>query len=85
MVDGIFYYEGADAPDRRHVVVPQHLRQQILDEHHDLPFSGHFAARRMSQRISQYFYWKGLKSDVYKKCSVCFSSRDKGTVVPHHL
>ena len=71
MVDGILYYEGADSPDRRRVVVPQHLQQQILDEHHDLPFSGHFAARKMSQRISQYFYWKGLKSDVYRKCSSC--------------
>ena len=61
MVDGILYYEGADSPDRRRVVVPQHLQQQILDEHHDLPFSGHFAAPKMSQRIGQYFYMKGLR------------------------
>ena len=25
----------------------------------------------MSQKLSQYFFWKGLKSDVYKKCSSC--------------
>ena len=43
----------------------------ILDEHHDLTFSGHFAAKKMLQKLSQYFFWKGLKSDVYKKCFPC--------------
>ena len=35
VMDGILYYEGADVPDRRHIVVPEHLKQEILDEHHD--------------------------------------------------
>lgn len=71
VVDDILYYEGADVPDRRRVVVPGHLKQQILDEHHDSPFAGHFAAKKTAQRISQYFYWSGLKGDVYKKCASC--------------
>lgn len=70
VVDGILYYEGPEVSGRCCVVVPVHLRPKILDEHHDLPFSGHFAAKKMSQ-ISQYFFWKGLKSDVYKKCASC--------------
>ena len=73
VVDNILYYEGPDMPGHRRVVVPVHLRQTILDEHHDLPFAGHFAAKKMSQRISQYFYWTGLRSDVYRKCSSCVS------------
>ena len=73
MVDDILYYEGPDMPGHRRIVVPEHLRQRILDEHHDSPFAGHFAAKKMSQRISQYFYWTGLRSDVYKKCSSCVS------------
>ena len=73
VVDGILYYEGPDMPGHRRIVVPTHLKQKILDEHHDLPFAGHFAVKKLSQRISQYFYWNGLKSDVYKKCSSCVS------------
>ena len=73
VVDDILYYEGPDVPGHRRIVVPEHLRQRILDEHHDSPLAGHFAAKKMSQRISQYFYWTGLKSDVYKKCSSCVS------------
>jgi len=71
VVDGILYYEGADVCDHRCVVVPSHLRQKLLEEHHDLPFAGHFAAKKMVQRIKQYYYWSGLRSDVYKKCSSC--------------
>ena len=73
VVDDILYYEGPDMPNQRRVVVPTHLQQSILEEHHDSPFAGHFAAKKMSQRIRQYFYWNGLTSDVYKKCSSCVS------------
>ena len=65
VVDGILYYEGADVPDQRCIVVPEHLKQEILDDHHDSPFAGHFAAKKMAQRISQYFFWRGFKVDVY--------------------
>ena len=71
VVDGILYFEGGEVHSRQHLVVPVHLRQKILDENHDLPFSGHFPAKKMAQKLSQYFFWKGMKSDVYKKCSSC--------------
>ena len=35
LVDGILYYESSEVPDRRRIVIPQHLRQQVLDESHD--------------------------------------------------
>ena len=71
VIDGILYYEGAEVRDHRCVVVPSHLRQKLLDEHHDLSFAGHFAAKKMIQRIKQFYYWQGLRSDVHKKCSSC--------------
>jgi len=37
-----------------------------LDEHHDLPFTGHFGKKKMAQQVSKYFLWNGLKGDVYK-------------------
>ena len=47
VVDNILYYEGTDMPGRRHLVVPKHLRERIVDEHHDSCFAGHFAAKKM--------------------------------------
>ena len=80
-MDGVLYYEGADAPDRGRLVVPSHLRDKVIKEHHDSVFAGHFAAKRTAQRISQYFYWAGMKSQVYKKCEACVtcaSARGQG-------
>ena len=71
LIDGVLYYEGTDMPDRRRLVVPSHLRDRVIDEHHDSVFAGNFAAKKIAQRISQYFYWRGLKSQVYKKCKSC--------------
>ena len=88
VVDGILYYEGEEALNRQHLVVPVHLRQKILDEHHNFPFSGNFAAKKMSQKLSHRFIWKGLKSDIYKKCSSCVTLHlleVKGIMVDHHL
>ena len=54
VVDGIFYYEGADVCDHTCVVVPSHLRQTLLEEHHDLPFAGHFVVKKMVQRTKKF-------------------------------
>ena len=78
VVDGILYYEGEEVPSGQCLVVPVHLRQNILDEQHDLPFSGHFAVKQMSQKLCQYFFWKRLKSDVYKKYSSCITCASVG-------
>ena len=43
LVDDVLYYEGPDVPDRRRVVVPQHLRGKIIDENHDVAYAAHFA------------------------------------------
>ena len=71
VVDGVMYYEGADMPNRRRLVVPSHLQQRVIEEHHESLFAGHFAAKRMIKRLSQYFFWTGLRGDVYRKCSSC--------------
>lgn len=73
VTDGILYYEGPDMPERRRLVVPKHLREEVMDEHHDSPFSGHFAAKRMAKRVSQYFFWVGMRNDIRKKCMSCIA------------
>ena len=47
MMDDILYFESLDVPGRHPLVVPNHLQQRILDEHHDSCFSGHFALSKM--------------------------------------
>lgn len=42
VMDGVLYYEGSDRPDQRRLVVPSHLREKVIDEHHDSVFAGHF-------------------------------------------
>ena len=71
LVDGVLYFDGGDRPDRRRLVVPKHLQKQIVNEHHDAPFAGHFAVKKMTQRLNQYFYWVGMRADVHRKCSSC--------------
>ena len=70
VVDGILYHEDAMMPSRR-IVVPTQLRDTVLSESHDAPFAGHFSAKKMYEKVSQYYSWPGMKGDVYKKCSNC--------------
>ena len=71
LVDGILYYESSDVPDRRRIVVPQHLRQQVLDENHDAIFAGHFSAKKLKKKLDLLHYWPGMMGDVYNKCTSC--------------
>jgi len=57
-------------PSRRRLVVPTQLREQVLLENHDAPYAGHFSAKKMHDKVSQYYFWPG---DVYKKCSNCIT------------
>ena len=82
LVDDVLYYERPDVPDRRRVVVPQHLRGKIINENHDAAYVGHFAVKKVTQRITQYFYWSGMRGDIYKKfsgCVICASVSGQGT------
>ena len=52
---GVLYYEG-DGADKRRLVVPRHLQQRLLDEQHDGIFAGHFAYKKMQQKLKKYYY-----------------------------
>ena len=54
LMDAILYYEGGEFPDKRQLVVPTHLQQKIVDEHHDASFAN-YAMNKMSKRIECYF------------------------------
>ena len=70
LIDEILYYEGGEFPDKCRLVVPAHLHQKIVDEHHDESFAGHFSVKKMSKKIGRYFYWKGMNADVLKNVNI---------------
>ena len=69
--NGILYYEGGDTSEKRRLVVPKHLQSQVLDEQHDGIFAGHFGYKRMYSRLKPYYHWRGMSSDILKKCESC--------------
>ena len=69
-VGGVLYYEG-DGTGGRRLVVPSHLQWKLLDEQHDGVFAGHFAYKKMYQRMKKYYYWEGMSGDICKKCESC--------------
>ena len=71
VLDGVLYYESNDVPGRRRLVVPEQLRDKVVTENHDAIFSGHFSAKKMLNKLKQYFYWPGMSSLIYKKCESC--------------
>ena len=71
VVDSVLYFESAEVPDRRRLVVPAHLRQRIVDENHDPIFAGHFSVKKLLGKLKRVYYWQGMKQDVYQKCLSC--------------
>jgi len=55
------------------MVVPKHLKEEVMNVHHGTMYAGHFSVKKMSQCINQYFYWSGMKGDIYKKCTTCMT------------
>jgi hypothetical protein len=56
------------------IVVPKALIRDVLNVFHGIPLTGHLGKDKTVQTIGQYFYWKGLTTDVahrVKGCHVC--------------
>ena len=43
----------------------------MLTENHDALYAGHFAVKKMYEKVSQNYFWPGMKGDIYKKYSNC--------------
>jgi hypothetical protein len=57
------------------IVVPDHngLRQAILQEFHDAPYSGHKEPTRTADLIKRNFWWPKWRKDVEDFCKTCDS------------
>ena len=71
LLDGILYLENNDVAGRRRIVVPKNLKQEVLSENHEAVFAGHFSPKRMFNKLSQYYFWQGMRGDIQKVCETC--------------
>ena len=50
--------------NKRRPVVPQDMRQKILQENHNVPMVGHMGIQRTVDLVKQTYWWSGLWSDA---------------------
>ena len=46
-------------------MVPEKLRDQVLEEGHEATYAGHFAPKNLYKRVGQ------NRGDIYTKCQLC--------------
>ena len=59
---------------QRKIIVPRSLRQNILKECHDVPFTSHMGMRKTLELVDRQFHWRGLRGDTIqyvKTCHMC--------------
>lgn len=69
--DGVlFCYANDDAEDAQ-LVIPQHERLDILKTYHDERTAGHYGVERTIARISNRYFWPGMRADITKYTKNC--------------
>jgi len=71
ILDNILYYLDSAKKDRKHCVVPFHLRQQVMEEYHSGPLSGHLSGDKLYKTLVHHWWWQGMYTDVLNHCSSC--------------
>ncbi len=61
----------ADSQELFQIVLPAGYREQVLKLAHEHVLSGHLVVTKTFRRVSRYFYWPGLKSDMSNFCRSC--------------
>lgn len=50
------------------------LKEQLLHEHHDTPYSGHLGIDKTLHSLQRYFYWRNMHDTIYdyvQSCEMC--------------
>ncbi|GBM83176.1 hypothetical protein AVEN_43672-1 [Araneus ventricosus] len=72
---GVLYRYSSDSEsEEAQLVVPTQERKQIRRDHHDAPTAGHCGAEGTFNRISNRYYWTGMRkfiTDYVKNCPDC--------------
>ena len=71
LINDTLYFVDRKEPTRRRLVVPTHLKSQIMEECHGGKMGGHFSGSRLYNTLSKRWWWQGMYSDVLEFCKNC--------------
>ena len=70
----ILYYIGPTQTETSRVVVPQQLRQKVMQDYHDGHLAGHFSGPRLYKTLVRRWWWPHMYTDAMnyaKNCPQC--------------
>ena len=83
--DGVMWrqFQNTDGtPEILQLVIPQCLREEVLQELHSGLVGGHLGEDKMMARLRERFYWPGQWADVRNFCRACTSCATRKTPAP---
>ena len=73
--DGLLYHVASQhnktRPFIHKMVVPEPIKQHVIQKHHDTIWSGHLKFEKTLQKIRLSFFWKHMYTDVQKYVNSC--------------
>ena len=60
LIDRVLHYKDPQSPGHWHLVVPEKMKETILDEAHGGRFGGHFAEKSVYNRLRRDYWWNGM-------------------------
>ncbi|UYV72818.1 hypothetical protein LAZ67_10000882 [Cordylochernes scorpioides] len=72
MLKGTLYKKNFDPLGNQHLlVIPKHLRLELLKSLHDAPTEGHLGFSKTYERVKNKYFWPGLLRDIRKYVAHC--------------
>ncbi|UYV71143.1 hypothetical protein LAZ67_8001868, partial [Cordylochernes scorpioides] len=72
MLKGTLYKNNFDPLGNQHLlVIPKHLRLELLKSLHDAPTAGHLGFSKTYERVKNKYFWPGLLRDIRKYVAHC--------------
>ncbi|UYV75641.1 hypothetical protein LAZ67_13000826, partial [Cordylochernes scorpioides] len=72
MLKGTLYKKNFDPLGNQHLlVIPKHLRLELLKSLHDAPTAGHLGFSKTYERAKNKYFWPGLLRDIRKYVAHC--------------
>ena len=71
LVDGVLFYVDPKRKHQKRAVVPDHLREEIMQSVHGGLFAGHFSGNRLFKVLVRTWWWEGMFTDTLKHCKGC--------------
>ncbi|UYV63828.1 K02A2.6-like, partial [Cordylochernes scorpioides] len=72
MLKGTLYKKNFDPLGNQHLlVIPKHLRLELLKSLHDAPTAGHLGFSKIYERVKNKYFWPGILQDIRKYVAHC--------------